>query len=684
MNISTQQVSEAPKFNQTISGATRLVLANECYNRSVQAEYNQEERVKERLRAKKICLEVLTEDADQIDALNIMGRISMDEMDYDSSLVLFTKALKADPESVASWINMAFLHLVCQRSDHAEKCLNHVLKLEPNNLRALKALAHTKHQQGNFIEAFQLYRALINQGCIDDNVTSGLMKSAPMIKAEAFDVSLQSDIEYMIKLPDIDPSVFAPLSASLIDKKYDLSSSDAQLDFDSLASDHFLLDCITNMQLASKEIEELVRSLRYCVLADSLNHTRIRDEIVNLAVAISMFSANNEYVMEVKPDEEQGIESLDMIISGQTADKHWEPNEISGAMVLITMYKPLSSLAYSKELSKYSVDQWAEFMQPLVERTLFETMNIHRTSLENQQLTSSVNTNTSKEVQAHYQESPYPRWTSLGYHTPTNYLHALHTELPHFVAPHSMKNRTLELLVAGCGTGLQAIRAAKYFDNIKVTAVDLSATSIAYARQMAQKLRIDNIEFYEGNLLDIDKLEKSFDIIECSGVLHHMPSPEEGLKALTQALKPSGLIKIGLYSEVARQQITVTKDIIKKNNIQPSLENIQQFRAMLLNNEIDGDFEDIIRRPDFFNTSGCRDLLFNPIEHLYTPEKIETMLESAEINFLGFIGLSKTIKADFDKQFPFDRTRSGLSNWSSLEEQNKGIFSTMYQFYCTK
>ena len=48
----------------------------------------------------------------------------------------------------------------------------------------------------------------------------------------------------------------------------------------------------------------------------------------------------------------------------------------------------------------------------------------------------------------------------------------------------------------------------------------------------------------------IDKKEK-FDIIESAGVLHHMSEPMTGWRVLTDLLKPSGLMRIGLYSELA-------------------------------------------------------------------------------------------------------------------------------------
>ena len=53
----------------------------------------------------------------------------------------------------------------------------------------------------------------------------------------------------------------------------------------------------------------------------------------------------------------------------------------------------------------------------------------------------------------------------------------------------------------------------------------------------------------QADILNLDQLNQDFDIIESSGVLHHMDEPLIGWKSLTDILKPGGLMNIGLYSE---------------------------------------------------------------------------------------------------------------------------------------
>ena len=64
---------------------------------------------------------------------------------------------------------------------------------------------------------------------------------------------------------------------------------------------------------------------------------------------------------------------------------------------------------------------------------------------------------------------------------------------------------------------------------------------------------LKNIEYMQADILDLRKLNRKFDLVESSGVLHHMKEPLEGLKVLLELLEPHGFLKLGLYSEISRK-----------------------------------------------------------------------------------------------------------------------------------
>ena len=71
----------------------------------------------------------------------------------------------------------------------------------------------------------------------------------------------------------------------------------------------------------------------------------------------------------------------------------------------------------------------------------------------------------------------------------------------------------------------------------------------------------------QADILDLGKLNRQFDIVESTGVIHHMDDPLAGWRVLTDCLKPGGLMKIGLYSEMARQDIVKMRQEISEAGI---------------------------------------------------------------------------------------------------------------------
>src|SRR6202035_4175860 len=85
-----------------------------------------------------------------------------------------------------------------------------------------------------------------------------------------------------------------------------------------------------------------------------------------------------------------------------------------------------------------------------------------------------------------------------------------------------------EILIAGCGTGQQALDAANLFADARLLAIDLSLPSLAFAKRMAHELGITNIAFAQADILGLGALDRTFDSIEAMGVLHHLADPWAG------------------------------------------------------------------------------------------------------------------------------------------------------------
>ena len=234
------------------------------------------------------------------------------------------------------------------------------------------------------------------------------------------------------------------------------------------------------------------------------------------------------------------------------------------------------------------------------------------------------------------------------------------------------------MLIAGCGTGQQIFDALSY-SNSDLTAIDLSSSSIAYAKRKAHEYGIEHIRFIEMDILDLPKLNEEFDLIECTGVLHHMKDPSKGLQSLHTILAADGMLKLGFYSELARQDIVEARKIIKSESFEASNEGIRLFRNKLINGEYPN-ISSISSWPDFYTTSMCRDLCFHIMEHRYSLEMIASLLDQFELRFLGFV-LPSIVKKDYGRAYPSDAMQTDLGYWKQYEQVNPNTFRQMYQFW---
>src|SRR3989338_8516117 len=66
---------------------------------------------------------------------------------------------------------------------------------------------------------------------------------------------------------------------------------------------------------------------------------------------------------------------------------------------------------------------------------------------------------------------------------------------------------------------------------------------------------LTSVEYAQADLLKLGSLERSFDVIESVGVLHHLADPWAGWQVLLSLLHPGGFMELGFYSAAARRNI---------------------------------------------------------------------------------------------------------------------------------
>ena len=145
-------------------------------------------------------------------------------------------------------------------------------------------------------------------------------------------------------------------------------------------------------------------------------------------------------------------------------------------------------------------------------------------------------------------------------------------------------------------------------------------------------------------------------------------------------------MKIGLYSEVARQDILRGRSLIAEKGYSTSPEDIRRCRQGFITMAEDENptVEKICNYKDFFSLSECRDLLFHVQEHRFTLPQIDEALKSLHLKFLGFEMRNRNVEKKFKESHANNSALASLSLWHKFELDNPDTFIGMYQFWCQK
>ena len=185
----------------------------------------------------------------------------------------------------------------------------------------------------------------------------------------------------------------------------------------------------------------------------------------------------------------------------------------------------------------------------------------------------------------------------------------------------------------------------------------------------------------QADILDLGKLNKQFDIIECAGTLVCMDNPLLGWQILKDCLKLGGLMKIALYSELARQAVVKIRNEISQQGIGSSYFEMRSFRDGILKSDKDH-HKEVLNFPDFYSLSEVRDLLFHVKEHRFTIPQIKDYLDKLGLKFCGFE--SNGIIAHFMQAYRKPEDPYSLDKWQAYEHANPKTFIGMYHFWCQK
>lgn len=426
---------------------------------------------------------------------------------------------------------------------------------------------------------------------------------------------------------------------------------------DSVFTDPFLTEGLKNFNvIASPEFELFLKALRQRLLSGSMQHN-VRLEV---GAAVAAYCFHSEYLLDSSAEEDEALSGLKRKI--ERGEGH------ASDIAVYCCYREFNSLSNAEDLAK-SFESDA-FLKAVIDEQFTHWRRLQEIKGTIKALTP-IEDSVSRDVRGQYEQFPYPRWRV-----------APRVELLPRVKK-ELNEEGLRILVAGCGTGHEPAMYAGAFPEAKITAVDLSLSSLAYGKMRTGELGYTNIDFWQGDILKLDTLEEEFDIVSCNGVLHHMKDPLAGWRILKERVRDGGFMRISLYSKIARANILKAQAFIREKRYAFDAEGIRTFRREAPQVLEKGILRTLHNTYDYYSMSMCRDLLFHVQEHDFDIPQIEAALDDLGLEFIGFSNV-EPIMGDYKRSFPGDPSGKSLVKWNVFERKHPDLFKAMYQFWCRK
>ncbi len=599
------------------------------------------------------------------------------------ALGLLEQAVAARPQDVEALSNLALAQREAGRPTDALATLDRALSIEPARSGALANRAALHAEFGRLPQAQADYLAALALAPSLEAAQRGffVLCATPGFDPAPDDAGFRQRLAEAIGAPWGRPQALVPLCLRLLQRDpliaAQLSGRAAIGAGWSDAADSLLRVLLPRAVLSDLAFEDWLVALRRHLLSQAEQDAggSLDDARLGLHCAVAAQAHLAEYLGAVSEEERVQLARIEerLCARADAADLAVPPSWIAAC----ASFAPLSSLPCIELLA---ARRW-----PLPVDALFAGQ--HRAPQEEARLRAGIGRLTpiedavSQAVQAQYEANPYPRWSALPRtQEPQGLAAFLAARLPGLGREALAHGSPLRVLVAGGGTGQQPIETALGIAGAEVLAVDLSLASLAYARRQAQAMGVPNLRFAQADLLQLGRCGLSFDLIECSGVLHHLADPLAGLAVLVGLLRPGGFLRLGLYSERGRRSVVAARALIAERGWRADRDGIRACRSELRQLPAEDPARGVLAFGDYFAASPCRDLLFHVQEHRFTLPQLAEALRAHPLRFLGF-ELPPATRAAFLREHPERGALQDLDAWDRFEWAHPDCFAAMYQFW---
>lgn len=169
----------------------------------------------------------------------------------------------------------------------------------------------------------------------------------------------------------------------------------------------------------------------------------------------------------------------------------------------------------------------------------------------------------------------------------------------------------------GCGTGQMSLYLARA--DRQVLGADLTRASLELAAAAGARFGLDKARFVETDLNRPGLKRGAFDVVYCSGVLHHTPDPRAAFASIATLAKPGGVIVLGLYNAVARIPLRLRRIVARATG----------YRWIPFDPVLDDRKAEPERRKAWL-----RDQYRHPEEHLHTLHEVQGWFADNEVDYV--------------------------------------------------
>ena len=601
------------------------------------------------LRAEAQFHEILNIEKQHPTAHNYLGMVRQRMGRFEDAIASYREALRLAPGDAAAANNLGYCLLEAGDVEGAQEALRRAIGMAPRNAMAHSNLGNALRTRGDPAAAARSYRRAIE---LAPGLANAHYNLALTLRDLGDATALAAAREAIRCAPGHRPAwqLLAELLAPLRFRTWDAA----------LAADcEWLLgETGVEVQDCAEAIASLVRSaprgrlflllLEHALVPEEAferEMTALRRELLLAPVSLELCCALahqcflNEYLWPEDAEETRLIQDI----------HPGTPLELAR----LAMYRPVGHLRRPPGGGETFDRLWRRLVEEPAQETSIEIPVI-----------TPIADQVSQKVRAQYEENPYPRWHRAPAAGAFPLPRMLRSLFPHLDPAKLAAPAAPRILIAGCGTGRHAAITAQLQPHARILAVDLSRASLAHAMRRSTGLGLSNLRFAQADLLALGALEERFELIECSGVLHHLHDPLAGWRVLLSLLEPGGFMKLGLYSERARRHIVAARAAVHGLGVRAA-------RARILELAPDHPARAVTRLADFYCASGARDLILHVQEHRFTLPQLASAIDALGVEFLGF-------------ELPGRPRARTLEQWDAYEAANPDTFASMYQFWIRK